>query len=162
MGLFKDVPKPACWPPPKTNEGVIQLLEYPQKRDPYGDVAHLTLATLFLISIPINSVAASIGMGVLFFYWLVRLHVTWTSITPLLVNPIMVFFVLYIIWSAASLLWSTEVDNGLEHLRSMRVAILPFLFWPIITRWKILLMGVLLGVACLNVFQFFDTFCICA
>ena len=73
MGLFKDVPKPVCWPPPRDKKGTISLLNYAKDRDPYGDIAHLIIAVLFLITIPINSVAASIGFGVLTFYWLLRL-----------------------------------------------------------------------------------------
>jgi len=156
MGLFKDVPKPVCWPPPRDKKGTISLLNYAKDRDPYGDIAHLIIAVLFLITIPINPVAASIGFGVLTFYWLLRLHVTWQCITPLLVHPIVVCVAFFCAWSALSLLWSNDVENGLGHLRSMRIFFVLFLLWPIVPHWKWLLGGLVIGVFILNVSQFFE------
>jgi len=158
MSLFKDAPKPVCWPPPKDAAGVNSLLDYARDRDPIGDKVHLMLAVLFLFTIPIYPTAASIAFGMLTFYSLVRVHVTWRCFTLIFANPIIICSALFVAWSAVSLLWSDDIDNGLGHLRSMRIFFVPFLLWPIVAHWRWLLNGLVIGVLVLNILQFVDVF----
>ena len=158
MGLFVDIPKPSTWPRPKPDETerIQKLMSYAQERDPIGDKIHTIFACAFFVTVPFNIPAASITFSVLVFYWLIRLPSTYRTLSLLTTNTIVIYLLLWFCWLSLSLLWSNNIDNGLDHLRSSRMMFLPILLWPIMHNWKKLVISALVGVAILNALQISD------
>ena len=140
----------------QSSSSSIASLQLIKEREPVGDVVHLIIASLYMFSIPVNTIAASTGFGALLVYSLIRLHMTWKSLVNILINPIMLLSIVFVGWNALSLLWTDGLENGLEHLRSMRMFLAPLLLWPIIPHWKWLLLAIVAGVFFLNIFQLID------
>ena len=140
----------------QSSSSSIASLQLIKEREPVGDLVHLFFACLFLFFTPINAVASSISFGLLLFYSLLRLHVTCRGLVQLLFHPIITLSIIFLAWSALSLLWSDGIENGLHHLRSMRIFLVPFMLWPIIPHWKWLMFSIVIGVLFLNVFQIIE------
>ncbi|MDP7004915.1 MAG: hypothetical protein QF718_01720, partial [Phycisphaerales bacterium] len=133
MGLFVDIPKPKCWPPPKDAEGVQKLMAYGFQRDPIGDKIHTIFACLFMFCLPLATAPASTSMAMLFGYSLLRLPTTWRTLTPLVKSSVYWTFLAWVIYSTVSIAWSSDKTMGWDHASSMWLMAMPIpvLLWPV-------------------------------
>ena len=156
MFNFVDVPKPKAWPLPKQgSERERELLSYGARRDPVGDKVHTWFACLFLFCLPLATSPASISMALLFGYSLLRLPTTWRMLTPLIRSSVYWSVLAWAIYSTISISWSSDTKTGWDHASSMWLMAvpLPVLLWPILRKWKWLIIAGLAGVFLQNILQ---------
>ena len=160
MGLFVDIPKPKCWPPPKVgdeqeNDRVQELLAYGYKRDPVGDKIHTIFACIFMFCLPLATGPASVSMALLFGYSLLRLPTTWRTLTPLVKSSVYWSILAWVIYSTISISWSSDKTMGWDHASSMWLMAVPIpvLLCPVLRKWKWFIAAGLAGVFLQNIFQ---------
>ena len=158
VGLFVDIPKPKCWPPPKVgdeqeNDRVQELLAYGYKRDPVGDKIHTIFACIFMFCLPIDTVPSAVASAILIGYAVLRLPSTWRTITPALNSKIFMFLIAWAGWSVVTILWSSDKLVGLDHAKALRMVLLPVVLWPVMRHWNYLLVAFLAGVLLQNILQ---------
>jgi hypothetical protein len=153
VGLFVDIPKPKCWPPPKDAEGVQKLMAYGFQRDPIGDKIHTIFACLFMFCLPIDTVPSAAASAILIGYAVLRLPTTWRTITPALNSKIFMFLIAWTGWSVVTILWSSDRLVGLDHAKALRMVLLPVVLWPVMRHWSYLLIAFLAGVLLQNMLQ---------
>ena len=155
MGLFKDVPKPACGSAPTDVAGTNELLDFARARDPIGDKTHTFFACLFFLCLPVATAPASIAMAALVLQSIVRIPATWRVLSPLLLYKTYLVVLMWGLWSTMSIFWSTNQTMGYDHASSMwsMALLLPMLLFPVIRRWKLFLGCFLVGVCFQNLIQ---------
>jgi hypothetical protein len=159
---FVDVPKPKAWPPPpKGSSRATELMEYSAKRDPVGDKIHTAFACLCLFCLPLATAPASISMALLFGYSLLRLPTTWRVLTPLLKSSVYWAVIAWVMYSTISIVWSEDSAQGLDHAKTMWLMAVPVpvLLWPVLRKWRWLIVAGLAGVLLQNVVQFSEIIC---
>jgi len=153
VGLFVDIPKPKAWPPPKDPEGIQKLLSYGFRRDPVGDKVHTIFACLFMFCLPVATAPASISMAVLSVYSLMRLPSTWRGLTLIGNSKAFWAMLAWASWTVLSITWSSDPEQGLDHVKAMWALGLFFVLPPVLHNWRFLLGAFLLGVAVQNAAQ---------
>lgn len=113
-------------------------------QDRFGDSIHLAIASALLATLPINSVLAGTIFGVLVLWYLIRLYF-WK---PYMLSGPMWILVPGVIWIGflgLSLLWSPDQHFGFRQVFANRWMLLVPMLWPLMTRWKLLLLAALAG-----------------
>jgi O-antigen ligase len=154
MPLFRDVPSPPLWPPPRDAEGVQAALRYARERDPIGHTTHTILAMIYLFLLPLTTMPKDAAFIVLVAYTLARVHCTLPATLYLARDRLGQLFVLWAGWHALSLLWSSDVaEDGMVEVRAFRVVLTGLILWPVLDRLGLLILAFLGGVLAQNGFQ---------
>ena len=113
-------------------------------QDRFGDRIHLAIAVALLATLPCNSVVSGTIFGGLVLWYLIRLYF-WKPY--LLSGPmrILVPGVLWICFLGLSLWWSPDRDLGFRQVFANRWILIVPMLWPLMTRWRLLLLAVLGG-----------------
>ncbi len=148
MGPFGDVQKPVTCP--------SQLVSDARKQDPRGDRLHVGFAALFMFCLPIDTAPASISWCILAGFVALRLLLHGAvrrSLSPLLRSWTCWAIAMWAAWTILTIAWSSDPLTGLIHARALRMILLPALLFPVLTRWRILLGALLVGVAMQGLMQ---------
>ena len=155
--LFRSVADvPSAWPPSRVESEVARRLAYARERDPVGDAAHVGLAMVYLVLLPIATAPQTIAYFVLLAYAILRSHVTWRSYASLLPGWLGWAIVAWGLLRLTSLAWSSNPAVGWDQTEVFRLILLPLALWPIIDRAPLLVAAFLAGVLVVNVVQAFQ------
>jgi O-antigen ligase len=114
------------------------------EKDRFGDRIHLAIASGLLLTLPLNSAVAGTFFGLLVLWYLVRLFY-WKPY--ILSGPMWVLLpgVVWVAYLAISLWWSPDRDFGYRVVFANRWILLVPMLWPLMTRWRVLLLAALVG-----------------
>lgn len=138
--------RPAQRPAPDDARG---LIEWGRTCDPRGDRAHAMLASLMLFTAPLGTTTFAIMFGVALGYSLLRLWATGPAVGYLLFRVPLVWVLMAIIsWTGLSVLWSVDRSQSWDEFAILRFQVPALiLFWPVIDRWRALVLALAAGVA---------------
>lgn len=140
--------------PNATGNAVSQTFLSVRQRDWLGHRVHLAAAVLYMAALGINTGPASICFGILTAIAVIRLPRTW-MLFPFLLRKDVAGWILTA-WAAlhaVSLLWSPDVQMGLDELKTFRVVITTLLVWPVVDSAALLITALLIGIASQHVVQ---------
>lgn len=125
------------------------LIEWARQRDPRGDRAHAALAALALFTLPLGTTTFAIAFGVALGYSLLRLWATAPAVGYLLIRVPPVWLLLaMIVWTSLSVLWSVDRSQAWDEFAILRFQVPALiLLWPVIDRWRGLLLALAGGAA---------------
>lgn len=131
------------------------LLEWARARDPLGDRAHALLASLMLFTAPLGTTTFAIAFGVALGYSLLRLWATGPAVGYLLFRvPLVWVLMAMIAWTGLSVLWSVDRSQAWDEFAILRFQVPALiLFWPVIDRWRALVLALAAGAALAAVIQ---------
>ncbi len=102
-----------------------------------------------LVAFTMTTSATEIALAPALVYTFIRLNNTWRTYASCLLQPALWLSVAFTLWGAMSLLWSPDVEHGLDELAMARVLGAWVILWPLIEyrRWFIgaLCVGFLVG-----------------
>ena len=125
-------------------------------REPRWHLVALAAACAFLCSLPLSAFLVSVTYLVLAGVSLIRAKAVWPTTRPFRALWIPWLIAAWIVWTGASIAWSPDPIQGWEELRSFRMALIPLLLWPVLIHPKLLLGGMLAGVAAQQLMQAFQ------
>ncbi|MCH7547208.1 MAG: O-antigen ligase family protein [Planctomycetes bacterium] len=127
-----------------------RLLEVARQSDPKGDRVQIVLAMLLLFTMSLTTAPSGIAFAALAVYTILRLHKTSACYEPVLRTPLLRIALVWVIWCAVTIFWSSSPEQGFDELSSTRMLLLPLLLWPVINRGPWLIVAVLAGVLVQN------------
>lgn len=115
-----------------------------QAKAPVGAVAYAALASIVVMLVPGPTSVGEIAVGLLAFFFLLRSPATMRTWMHGLGQPLPLLILLWVAWSALSLLWTPNRPQGLDELASNRWALFILFLWPVIAwrRWFIAALAV--------------------
>ena len=113
-------------------------------KDRFGDRIHLWLACGTLATLPLNGQITGVLMIGLVIWGLVR-TVCWRSHLPTGPRVVMIPALVWVGYLLLSLLWSPDLRTGWHQVWAQTWLALPPLLWPLMNRWRLLLLSVLVG-----------------
>lgn len=131
------------------------LIEWGRTRDPRGDRAHVALTALALFALPLGTTTFAIAFGVALGYSLLRLWATGPAVGYLLFRvPLVWVLMAMIAWTGLSVLWSVDRSQAWDEFAILRFQVPALiLFWPVIDRWRALVLALAAGAALAAVIQ---------
>jgi O-antigen ligase len=136
-----------------TPEGVSAALHDARMRDPLGHQVHTGLAVLFMFALPLSTAPKDFAFGALLIWAIIRLPHTWRSYRAIITTPVLAAMLAWTMWHFITLLWSTDIRQGLDEIGAQRMFLLPLMLWPVLDRLPWLVAAALCGVAAQNVAQ---------
>ena len=113
-------------------------------KDRFGDRIHFALAIAVLVTLPVNGKLAGTVMFGLVGWGVVRM-LFWRAYLPSAPRVVMIPALVWVGFLALSLAWSSDLRTGWHQVRAqMWLALIPLL-WPLMDRWRSLLVAVLAG-----------------
>lgn len=111
------------------------------------------MAAIALFCMPLATAPASISLIVLLVYFILRLPTLWRTLTPLVMSSLAWALACWFVISLLMIIPSPDRSMGFDHIGAMRMLLLPLLLWPVLDRWRLLVGGLILGVAVQNSIQ---------
>lgn len=139
------IPPISLWPPPREPRIAAELLEAVERRDPLGHAIHLILAGIFFLFAGVSTATLDFSSVPLLFYAALRLPNTWRAYPPVLATFSAVAFPAWIIWTALTLFWTSDLATGFEHFQSFRMVLLVAALWPVIRHRRGLALCLVIG-----------------
>jgi O-antigen ligase len=124
-----------------------------QQDDRIGHHVHTALAMAYLATLPLATAPNSVAFGLLAAYTILRLRYTWPLTRTLAHSPAGWFMLAWTAWYGLSILWSSDVSQGLTELGAFRVIALTFMLLPVLDRVVWLIWAFLGGVLVQNGIQ---------
>lgn len=115
-----------------------------ERRSPRGQAAHLFFACLAMFGAGLPTTIAESCVWPVAICGLARLPWTRRVAASCFIQPFFWLVVAWSVWGAASLLWSPNVEEGIDQLAGARFALITISIWPVI-RHRGLLIGALLA-----------------
>lgn len=112
--------------------------------DRFGDRIHLWLAAATLITLPMNGWIAGLTLGPLFAWSSLR-TLFWRKYLPTGPGEVLFPAIAWLGFLAISLTWSPDFNEGWHQLWSQRWLLVVPMLWPLMDRWRLLLVFILLG-----------------
>lgn len=123
-------------------------------RDLVGEPAHLIVAIFAMVMETLGTAPASIGFTTLCGVGILRAPVLWPTWQRMWRQGWIKVLVVWVLWSALSILWSSDRIKGVDRLWNLKFLAWIPLLWPLYRQWKWLLGGFLLATAVIQGFQF--------
>ena len=107
----------------------------------------MAIAGAFAFVLPLGMVpgAKDVLLIALLVYTVLRLPKIHACFGPFVRDPLMWWILAWPVWLAISLAWSPSPIFGGEELRAWRMLLVPILLWPVMHRYRLLVMAFLLG-----------------
>lgn len=115
-----------------------------ESRDRFGDRIHLALACATVGLAPVNGRLASWFLIALMIWGLIR-TVCWRAYLPTGPRRVMIPALCWVGFLALSLAWSSELRTGLYEIWVQPWVALPPLLWPLMSRWRWIVLSALVG-----------------
>lgn len=117
-----------------------------QSRDKIGDRFHIAFAFIWAAMITLGTAPFAIMSLILAVYAILRIWATAPTYPGLIKTPVFIILTAALIWSGLSLLWSSNITQGLDEFKIFRLQIPVLLgLWPVLNRSKHLLLAVCLS-----------------
>ena len=123
--------------------GPGSLVELASK-DRFGDRIHLWLACGTLACLPLNGEIAAVSLIALLIWGLIR-TVCWRAYLPTGPRVVMIPALVWVGYLTLSLAWSPDFRTGWHQVWAQTWLVLPPLLWPLVNRWRVLVLSVLVG-----------------
>jgi O-antigen ligase len=127
--------------------------ESARRLDVRGHRIHVAAAALYCFSVAIAQAPEGISLGLLLFMAVVRLRFTWRTYALVLRQPVVIAFSAWAAWTALSLAWTPDVQQGIDELQDFRVLLVMGAFWPVLDRMPLFIGSLLAGIATQNIVQ---------
>lgn len=115
--------------------------------------AHVAAAMVYLFGLGFSSNVSAIGFGVLAVIALVRAPATSNQYGPLMRDWVGWAFITWAAVCGLAILWSPNVEQGLDEWRAFRVVFTGAMLWPVLRWTPLLVASFLAGVAGQNIVQ---------
>jgi O-antigen ligase len=112
--------------------------------DRFGDRIHLWLAAATLITLPMSGWIAGLTLVPLFAWSSLR-TLFWRKYLPTGPGEVLFPAIAWLGFLAISLTWSPDFNEGWHQLWSQRWLLVVPMLWPLMDRWRLLLVFILLG-----------------
>lgn len=142
------------FPSPPLLDSASRAFARARTRDPRGDCVHLLMAIAFVGLIGFGTAPLAVMSVIIAVYALLRLWATAGTYGTLITSVLFPLLLVSLGLHSVSLLWSTNIVQGVDELGIFRLQIpLLLVLWPIIDRWYILVWALLAGAAAVGLSQ---------
>lgn len=136
-----------------SRKGAIDAFEHQFKKDALGHRVHTWVAMFTLAAICSRTAVAEFALVPLAAYSAIRVLNVWRCWIYAALSPVGILMLALGGWAWLSLLWTTDLTQGLDEAYNTRWVLLPGMLWPVLDQRRKLILAIVVGMLLANLAQ---------